>query len=243
MSFPIFIISWKGMHENALLISKDVMKITKNVTIVYSDPDPDLMLDASCQLIRRPNELFWEDKFKACLDACGEGPFLVIHADCRCDDWALLVSRCIDANSRFKNIGVWAPKIDSTYWNLSVSGIFKIKDTSLVVSCSTDGIVFYLSPEIIKRMRQLKFGNNLFGWGIDSLFCTASHVMDKLVVIDESVSVFHPQNTGYDEDAARTLGKSFLKQFSRRERLEFELLRTYVKFKHMKVDARRKNAN
>ena len=27
------------------------------------------------------------------------------------------------------------------------------------------------------------------------------------------------------------------------ERREFELLRTYVKFKHMKVDARRKNAN
>jgi hypothetical protein len=203
---------------------------------LYCSRGDSLILDAPCQLIKRPNELFWEDKFKACLDACEDNPILVIHADCTCDNWAQLVQSCIDANTRFKNIGVWAPQIEGTYMHLSFSRIFKIKNSSLNISALTDGIVFYLSPQIVRRMRKVKFGNNPLGWGIDGLFCAASNVMNKLVVIDEAVKVFHDQKRGYDTFTAKLMLDSFLNEYSPRERVEYELLRAYLKLQHSKTN-------
>jgi hypothetical protein len=228
----IFIISWQGQHENAILISKQILRTNSKATIVYSDPDPKFVLSAPCESIRRSNELFWEDKFKTCLDSTGNNGMLVIHADCNCEDWGFLVKRCININQRVKNIGVWAPKIDGTFWNLKVSGIAKIEKFDLVISALTDGIVFYLSPKIIERMQQFKYGNNKFGWGIGNAFCVTSFVSNKLVVIDTAVNVFHPQKRGYDSLQAKKLKNTFINQFSLQERLQYELLRKYVLYNH-----------
>lgn len=235
----VFIISWQGQHENAILIYKQISRTNSKVSIVYSDPDPKLVLNAPCELIRRPNELFWEDKFKACLDSTGNNGMLVIHADCNCEDWGFLVNRCININQGVKNIGVWAPKIDGTFWNLKVLGIAKIEKFDLVISTLTDGIVFYLSPKIIERMQQFKYGNNKFGWGIDSAFCATSFVNNKLVVIDTAVNVFHPQKIGYDSLQAKNLKNTFINQFSLQERLQYELLRQYVFYKHAKLSVQK----
>ncbi len=232
----VFIISWSGQHENAKLIAKEVLKITNELAIVYSDSDPGFIFDAPCKLIRRPNELFWEDKFKACLDNTGNDGMLVIHADCSCEDWAFLVRRCCEVNQGGDDIGVWAPKIDAPYWNLAASGIFKMENSALVVSAIIDAIVFYLSPQIISRMRRITFGNNKYGWGIGGLFCAASYVYKKLVVIDTAVEVVHPQGRrGYDEGEAKIQMREFFNQFSLMERLEHHLLVTHVNFNHLKL--------
>ena len=44
------------MHDNAVRIAHDLMRECRDVSIVYSDPDPGLTLDVRCRLIRRPNE-------------------------------------------------------------------------------------------------------------------------------------------------------------------------------------------
>lgn len=225
----VFIISWAGQHKNALLIAKDISDASTKLTIVYSDPDPNFKFDFPCNLIKRPNDLFWEDKFKSCIDAAGDDGILIIHADCRCDDWRHLVNRCNDVTLKYKSIGVWAPKIEGTFFDLSVSRIYKIANSKLAHSALTDGIIFYLSPYVINRMRQVRYGKNKFGWGVDALFCSTAHVNNKLVVIDAAVKVLHPQKvTGYDRDLANLGMREFLKQFSLRERVEYELLRTYV---------------
>jgi hypothetical protein len=239
-SLSVYIISWAGKHENAIAIAKEVLKIKRDVSIVYSDPDPELIIKAPCQLIIRHDNLFWEDKFQACLDACGDNPILVIHADCECEDWPRLINNCIDANKKFNNIGVWAPKIDGTYFDLSVSKILKIAESNLTISALTDGIVFYLSPEIIRRMRRVEFGTNPLGWGIDLLFCTTSYLMDKLIVIDETIKVFHPKTRGYDGKEAGLLMKKFFDQFSQSERVQCNLLRAYVELNHLKFHAKKK---
>lgn len=236
----IFIISWQGQHENAILIANQILHVHNKVTIVYSDPDPNFILNAPCEALRRPNELFWEDKFKACLDATGDNGILIIHADCTCEDWGSLVKRCNDINLSIKNIGVWAPEIDGTYWNLNVSGVMKTKNSDLVLSALTDGIVFYLSPQIVNRMRKVKYGNNKFGWCIDGLFCSTAYVTNKLVVIDTKIKVFHPQKRGYDKYEAEESAIQFLNQFSLQERLMYELLRGFVKNKHAKLTAYKK---
>lgn len=236
----IFIISWQGQHENAILIANQIFPTNSKATIVYSDPDPNFILNTQFESIRRPNELFWEDKFKKCLDVTGDSGMLVIHADCKCDDWRFLVNRCKDISGGIENLGVWAPKIDGTYWNLKVSGIMKIKNSDLVLSAMTDGIVFYISPPIVKRMGQFKFDNNKFGWGIDRAFCATSYVSNKLVVIDTAVNVFHPQKRGYDSQLAKELGNQFVNQFTLNERLQDELLTKYVRYNYVKLIAVKK---
>lgn len=239
----VFIISWADQHKNALLIAKEVLDTSAKLTIVYSDPDPNFMIDFPCNLIKRSNDLFWEDKFKSCIDVAGDDGVLIIHSDCYCDDWRYLVNRCRNITLKYKNIGVWAPRIEGTFFDLSVSKIYKIDNSKLAHSALTDGIIFYLSPYVINRMRQVNYGNNKFGWGIDALFCSTSHVNNKLVVIDDAVKVLHPQEiTGYDRNLANLGMREFLKQFSHRERVEYELLRTYVVHNRARVAARKRKS-
>lgn len=237
----IFIISWSGQHKNAELIARNISQFSNDISIVYSDPDPEFIFnDPVFNLIRRPNELFWEDKFKACLDHTDSNGMLVIHADCLCDDWSFLVTRCIKATKSKDFIGVWAPKIDGKYWNLQTCGIFEIQNTDLVASAIIDAIVFYLCPEIISRMRQINFGRNKFGWGIGGLFCAASYVNKKLIVIDRAVEVIHPQGRrGYDEQEATKQMHGFLHQFSPIERLQHHLLVTHVNYINMMIRTKR----
>ena len=84
----VFIISWAGQHDKAASIAGAVRGVAGKVSLVYSDPDPNLALEVDCSLIRRPDELFWGDKFRACLDAFDADLMLVIHADCKCEDWS-----------------------------------------------------------------------------------------------------------------------------------------------------------
>lgn len=242
MSVPIkvFIISWKGRHANASVIARQILTAFDDVTVIYSDPDPNTVPQALCPVVRRPNELFWEDKFKACMDACGESGALVIHADCMCADWEELVTTCITATERQPDIGVWAPRIHGTPYDLAESKIMKVTGTSLNIAALTDGIVFYLSPPVVARMRQVAYGSNLFGWGIDLMFCAAAYAMDTWVVIDDSVEVFHPQNiTGYDAKDAASSMQGFLQQLSMKERIQCELLVGFVSAKrHPVVPAR-----
>lgn len=234
----IFIISWHGRHDNACVIAGEICKSSDRVAIVYSDPDPNFSLDAPCPAIRRSNNLYWEDKFKACLDATEDDGVLVIHADCDCDDWGLLLRKCDDARSRFINIGVWAPNIFGTYWNIGVSKLVRIDESSLYISAMTDGIVFYISPIIVERMRSVNYGENLYGWGIDGLFCAASHAAGLLVLIDSSIDVRHPMGAGYDTRQANTMLNKFLSQFSTPELIQYMVHTSYCRLNHEKSKSR-----
>ncbi len=230
------------MHDNAVRIAHELMRECRDVSIGYSDPDPDLTLDVRCRLIRRPNELFWEDKFKAALDACGDKPMLVIHADCHCQDWSALASRCTKTHAVMADLGVWAPNIQVTPYGLSVSALMRLKNTDWYISALTDGIIFSLAPSMIDRMRKVTYGSNPLGWGIDLLFCSAAHVGNSVVVIDDAIKVYHPQQTGYDTRIARQSMEVFMKNFTLRERVQCELLRSYVNGNHMRHKLRQRGA-
>lgn len=223
----IFIISWAGQHSNAVSIARQVAALAANVSIVYSDPDPDLALDAPCQLIRRPNDLFWGDKFKACLDACGDAPMLVIHADCHYPDWAQLVQKCQEAVTTIPGIGVWSPKVDFVPWRLEYMRLKEIANTDLVVVTHTDGIVFYLSPSVIKRMKLAHYDQNLYGWGIEAMFLSATYARGMFAVIDQSVLVRHPKSRGYPSEAAQQQCALFLNQLDLPERIQLYFLQLH----------------
>lgn len=231
-STRIFIISWPRQHEKAADIARRLGGADRRIAIVYSDPNPDFTVPADCELIRRPNDLFWEDKFKACLDACGDDPMLVIHADCECADWPGLVAAHARAVAEFADIGVWAPAISGTPYGPDVVEVARLGDSPLTFAALTDGLVFALSPAVLKRMREVRYGSNRFGWGIDVLFCVAAYALRKWVVVDRSVQVAHQPGRGYNSAEAREGMYRFLSQLETMEAVQWALLQGYIRYKY-----------
>lgn len=224
-SIHIFIISWKGQHKNAALIANKLLAVTKNVCIVYSDPNPDFSFNVPCQLIRRPDKLFWGDKFKSCLDACGDGPMLIIHADCEYSDWVELIKRCHDVVTKLPFIGVWAPEIDWVPWIVERQVIAHI-DSNIVAVGRTDGIIFYLSSQVIARMRRANYDENLYGRGIEVMFVMAAYSRGLIAVIDRSIKVVHPKGSGYPIEDANVQFQKFMEQLEIPERIQRILINT-----------------
>ena len=213
----IFIISWKNQHKNAIQIAQALTKYSIDVFVVYSDPDPDFQLDGPFTCLRRSNEGFWGDKFYACLTNVDDVPLLIIHADCVCSSWSNLYESFVSRLNEYPAIGVWAPKIEGTPYSLDVVKIAKIPDQPLHFVMQTDAIVFGLAPRIVQRMRRAKYESNLYGWGIDRLFCAAAFVRQLWVVVDESCNVFHPRGRGYEKQQAQDGMNSFYHQFDTAE--------------------------
>lgn len=231
MNINLFIISWAGQHASALVIAKEVLTVTDRVTIVFSDPDPDLVLDCTCRQLRRPNHLFWGDKFKACLDACGDDPMLVIHADCQYSDWAHLLRRCHQTVAANPAIGVWAPQIDYVPWDIRKVTLGSIASTPLLIVAHTDGIVFYLAPGIISRMKRARYDANIYGRGIERMFVAAAYARGMFAVIDSSLQVQHPRATSYSRDLAHKQFLDFLTQLETMERIQSYFLKMHRIYK------------
>ena len=229
INIHIFIISWAGQHENAALICHQALTITNKVTLIYSDPNPDLAFDLSCKTIQRPNDLFWGDKFSTCLAQANDDSILVVHADCHYSDWTKLIRSCHRSITNIPAIGVWSPLIDHVPWSLNTMLIANISDSSLKVTARTDAIVFYLAPPIVRRMKLAKYEANLYGWGIEWMFVCAAYTHGMIAVIDTSLEVKHPKNTGYPKVEAQEQLSEFVKQLFLPEEILGRLLRSHIK--------------
>jgi len=224
----IFIISWEGQHENATLIANQLNDINDQVSIVYSDPDPEYTFQVRCKLIKRSNELFWGNKFKACLDNCESENLLIIHADCKCNTWFNLVNKYDEAIRKLSNLGVWSPQINFTSFVPKLVSLFAINNTDYEIVCYIDGIVFGFSKNIQKRMGLASYQDNKFGWSIDRMIACFALSINKLLIIDKSIQVEHPKNRGYDASDAKKQGDLFLEQLSTPEKIYNKLITSYI---------------
>lgn len=228
-SLHIFIISWAGQHANAAAIAKAVSKGPHEVTIVYSDDDPEFKPATSCQVLKRPNDLFWADKFKTCIEACTGELMMVIHADCSCKDWWGLVSKGYEATSTMPNGGLWAPTIEGTPWPLTRTELVTLNHTPISIVAQTDALVFCITKPLIERMRSANYDKNLYGWGIDWMLISHAYATGRLAVIDRSVVVTHPYaERGYKDSMAQAQMDEFLGQLTLNEFVQYTLLRSHV---------------
>lgn len=228
LSLHTFIISWPGQHLRAVAIARAIQVSGATVSIVYSDPDPSIAPEGECALIRRPNELFFTDKFCACLEACSADLMLVIHADCSCADWAGLVARCYAQMNRNRHIGVWAPLVTGTWFDLPMVRIAELAPSTLAVVANTDAIVFCLARPVQERMRRVDYADNVYGWGICALFLAFVFSHRMYAVIDSSFSVDHPPGSGYDTQAASQQKIAMLRKLPEHEAIMNVLLQTHV---------------
>ena len=227
-TLQIYIISWVGVHEKAVEIADALSVFRANTFIVYSDPDPDFSLQTDTPLLKCSNELFWADKFKTCITHCSADVMLLIHADCQCADWPELVRRCVLANAAEAPIGVWAPLIRGTYFEIERTTITTIPNSPLRLVAQTDGLVFSLKRPVIERMKQARYDDNLYGWGIDWMFITFAFQSSLLVTVDTMVYVTHPVGAGYKIQEAGLQMETFLGQLTIHEWLQFRVLKQYV---------------
>src|SRR5438105_3428556 len=107
----IFIISWTGQHANARAIEESLSREFRNITVVYSDQDEQLV--ASAHWIRVPNSYFFAGKFELIIRRFKGRVLLMITADVQCPDWPAAAHACRTAFDRHTNLGVWAPNVDN----------------------------------------------------------------------------------------------------------------------------------
>ena len=172
--------------------------------------------------------MFWGDKFKACIDACDAELMLVIHADCESDAWEEIVRRCQSICSQRPFIGVWAPIISGTPYNIEKTYICSLDADSLIMVADTDALVFCLARVVVERMKMVHYESNLYGWGINGMFVASAFVMKLLVVVDQKCAVRHREGRGYNAKSAKLQKNQFLQQMTVEERFRHLNLRTYM---------------
>lgn len=231
-SIHVFVISWLGKHDNAERIVKAVTPTSNFVSVIYSDPDNNRSPQFSCPSVRRPNELFFGDKFKTCIDSCDADILLIIHADCDCNNWSEVPEHCIGAIDKYPNIGVWAPFINFTDWSLNITEIDKIKNSTLSIVAQTDGIVVGLTRRIVERMRRANLEGNLYGWGTDLMFNYYTYSIGMISVIDSNLLVRHPRGSQYQGEVAALQELEFLKQLTVAEKVQSDLLDAIVDLRY-----------
>jgi len=152
---------------------------------------------------------------------------LHITADVTTDNWQQLVRQCRHAHTRYEKTGIWAPDIDYTDWDTKTVKIGTIENTQLALVTQTDSVVWSMSTPVIRRLQQLDYECNNFGWGIDWLAISYAMANNLLVVRDLSVKIIHPKSTGYNSRLAADQLRAYLAQMTPQENMQYTLLQAY----------------
>ncbi len=227
-STQVFIISWRGQHDNALKIAEELRSGDRKMTVVFSDPDDGMKLEGDFHVLRRPDDRFFGDKFNACLEAFEAETFLLIHADCQTNDWRQLVDKCESTLAAHHSMGIWAPKIDYTGFDLDRTWIADTPIPELKIVGHTDSIVVGLRSAVIERLRKVDYTKNIYGWGIGSMAVAFAYANKMYAVVDQSIHVSHPRPRGYPSRDAAQQRDEFLKQLTMPEQIQLRLLQSHM---------------
>ncbi len=228
----VYIISWSDRHDCAIRIYNEIAgneKIEK-INIIYSDNDPSYRFSSQYNAILIDNEAFWGRKFELLMNHNLDNlDTLIIHADTSCENWNKLVYRFYQVTNKYKNIGVWAPKIDNTSWYKEKVIISSTNDPHIAVVAQTDGIVFGFKGFLLDRLRGMNFEVNNLGWGIDWVLIVNAFIQKSYAVIDDYCFVRHFQGTGYLRGLANKQMNIFLEQMDFHEKIILQLLNLKIK--------------
>ena len=92
----------------------------------------------------------------------------------------------------------------------------------------TDGIIFYYSNKVIKRLKLVNYTKNIYGWGIDWIAICFSYINNLFVIRDNLLTIKHDPGTGYSTDEANTQMEIFIStNMSPQELIMYLLLNSY----------------
>ena len=218
------------MEENARHIARAIEHKVDHLSVVYSNKAGTTETGAG-HWVKVPDDWFYGRKFSECLRLHSGTIMLQIQADAASDSWHEVIDRCRQAYSLYDDLGVWAPDIDFTPWDMDRVKIARIPGTSFAAVLQTDGIVWSLSEPVIERMRRFDYEQNNLGWGIDWAAICYAFTHDLLVLRDTSICVTHPQGTSYDKPIASKQQTAFLSQMTLQEKIMYDAVRLSIAFK------------
>ncbi len=122
-----------------------------------------------------------------------------------------------------------------------ITKILSSSDEKLFYVAYIDGIVFAVNRKIGNRMKQLDYSKNVYGWGIDWFAAAYAHSEGMALVMDNTISINHPTDRGYDSAVALEKMKSFLDQMDFKERIQYSLILSHIKYRKALQSSRRIN--
>lgn len=215
-----FVLCWPGKEPGAHQIAHAIAPHVDDLTVLYKN-DTGRTEQGAGQWKKIPSDWFYGRQFKETLDLNRGDIMLHIQADAGFHDWPSIIRKCRDSFKRFPNVGVWAPNVYHTIWTPAITAICPLPGHDILAVTMTDGIVWALSSPVINRMKMLDYGMNNFGWGVSEAACAFAFTNNMLVLMDVSVKVDHPEGSGYCKAGALEGAKTFLRQLSPAELVQF----------------------
>ena len=195
-----FIFSWKGQYENAVFLEKQFSKLGLEVIVINSDDEVE-----KGNWINIGDECYFSDQFRKALEIFNKSEaefFFHVQADASYEDWRSVISSAESSFSEYQ-WGVFAPNVDDTFYISTRTDVFDLGNDKKVVA-TTDNTCWIVHKDIINELNNninLMEGNHL-GWGWDLLICGFSHIKQRKVIRDYSITVNHPKSTGYMKETA-----------------------------------------
>lgn len=224
----VVIISWENQEKNALKIALSIENLVSSLTVIYSHPNESIQVGPG-NWIKTPNSFFYGKKFFKALQLHGDGQLLLIHADAHTDDWPKLISRCQAAFSSHPQLGIWAPRHTNTPWQWNNVCIGDRNSQEVQAVAQTDGIVVAYAQSVIKRLKQLSYERNHYGWGIDWVAVSFCYCNNLSVLMDPTLLIDHPLSSQeqYSEEASSQM-QEFFEQLTSQEKIMQNLLENHI---------------
>ena len=232
------IISWENQEDNAQKIALSIEGLVSTLTIIYSHSNESLQLGPG-NWVKTPNVFFYGKKFSEALKLHDDGILLIIHADAQASDWLKLISRCQEAFATHPQLGVWAPRHTGTPWQWDKVCLGDPDSQELQAVAQTDGIVVAYAETVVKRLKQLSYERNHYGWGIDWAAVSFSYCNNLSVLMDPALLINHPLSSQdeYSEDASSQMHE-FFEQFTSQEKVMQSLLENHISLKKVGYEVR-----
>jgi hypothetical protein len=231
----VVVISWQGMGDSSRRIAAQVCGMPNvSLRIIYSNA-AEAQEDGPGLWQQVSNAKYFGLKFAAALADCVSDVLLIIQADALFADWSEIVERCQARFGQRPLLGLWAPRIDYTPWTPERVDIRLVDDQGLTAVAQTDGVVLAISTAAMNRLRELDFGCNNLGWGIDWIAICHCYVHGLEVLREDGQTVIHSPSRGYGWRDAVLQCRNFMRQMNDQEQAMFQVLLRYTAERHRGV--------
>jgi len=214
MRVHLFVIGWEGKHDAVERIVSSASTADFR-TVIYSNASGERE-SGTGEWIAVPNTAFFGLKFARALECfhADADVFLLVQGDAVYEDWSAIVAQCRAAFTD-DTVGVWAPHVDYSWW--TNERVVMGQGSMGSVVAQTDGICFAFRRSTVKRLRRLDYAGNNLGWGVEWAAIAHAATEGRYAWRDQTLTVQHPQGSGYNHTEARQQQAWFLERLTPQE--------------------------
>jgi len=197
-SVTAIILSWPDVEARGQAIVNELASSVDEIITLTNSAGNSTKAQNGC--VNLGKEAFFTKKFQHCKDVNPDHVLLMIAADSVSTNWAELAKAVRQAFEQHKELGIWAPTNEGTPWKgqRTILPVARISD-HLTESTVVDSIVWAISPALRPHIFQLHFGENKYGWGIETLVACQAHRLGFRVVVDQNQVIGHVQGSAYSQ--------------------------------------------